>query len=358
MNNVKLNRESYYPWLDSVRFIAAFMVLLSHSRNDFFLPYNELPNEQQSILSFLFYFCCRLGHEAVIVFFVISGFLVGGRGLEKLKSGTFDNRDYMIDRTVRIALPLIATIIFCIFTYYIIGQNFNYLDALGNLLSLQGVCCAPFISPLWSLSYEVWFYIILLGISLASTKKIKGLILLAICMLVFTKLDSRYVLIWFLGAFAFLCKPKKRSVIVLFVSFIALLISLALSIMSSNSNAIILLWKPDYFLMEAFLSICVCIFIQQVILFKTVNKHLVRIDCFFSNLAKFSYTLYLTHRVTLLLIFQFLFSKGAAQFNADGLLTYALILLLCIIVSWLIYLVSEKHTKKVKTFVKGYFITK
>lgn len=34
-------RNTYLPWLDSLRFIAAFMVLLSHSRMDFFYPYEE-----------------------------------------------------------------------------------------------------------------------------------------------------------------------------------------------------------------------------------------------------------------------------------------------------------------------------
>ena len=72
------NYRLYYYWLDAIRFLAAFMVVFCHSRNDFFLPYGELPVEQKTLGTMLFYSLGRLGHEAVIVFFVLSGFLVGG----------------------------------------------------------------------------------------------------------------------------------------------------------------------------------------------------------------------------------------------------------------------------------------
>lgn len=74
------NSKPYYYWIDALRFLAAFFVLFSHSRNDFFLPFSELPAEQHSMLAYAFYSLGRLGHEAVIVFFVLSGFLVGGGG--------------------------------------------------------------------------------------------------------------------------------------------------------------------------------------------------------------------------------------------------------------------------------------
>ena len=77
MESNKIIKEHFY-WLDAIRFIAAFMVLFSHSRNDFFLAYGDLPVEDKGLGTFIFYTLGRLGHEAVIVFFVLSGFLVGG----------------------------------------------------------------------------------------------------------------------------------------------------------------------------------------------------------------------------------------------------------------------------------------
>ena len=103
-NNIKINGHHYY-WLDALRFIAALMVLLNHTRNDFFMMYGDLPLSQHGLLSFTFYTIMRLGHEAVVVFFVLSGFLVGGRGMERLKHGTMDARSYIIDRFSRIYPP-------------------------------------------------------------------------------------------------------------------------------------------------------------------------------------------------------------------------------------------------------------
>lgn len=80
-------------------------MLISHSRNDYFLAYGDLPHEHQGIGAFLFYTFGRLGHEAVVVFFVLSGFLVGGRGFERISKGIFDVRSYAIDRFARIIPP-------------------------------------------------------------------------------------------------------------------------------------------------------------------------------------------------------------------------------------------------------------
>ena len=52
---------------------------------------------------------CRMGHEAVIVFSVLSGFLVGGRGFERIKDGSMNVGSYAIDRFARIC-PLLAAI--------------------------------------------------------------------------------------------------------------------------------------------------------------------------------------------------------------------------------------------------------
>lgn len=98
--------KAHYYWLDALRFIAAFIVVLSHSRNTFFPAYGDLPIEQQNIFTMAFTLLCRMGHEAVIIFFVLSGFLVGGRGIERIKAGKMNVKSYGIDRFARIIPPL------------------------------------------------------------------------------------------------------------------------------------------------------------------------------------------------------------------------------------------------------------
>lgn len=105
------NERVHYYWLDALRFIAAFMVLLSHSRSTFFPAFGDLPAEQHNVLTMAFTLFCRLGHEAVVIFFVLSGFLVGGRGIERMQNGTMKVGSYAIDRFSRIYPPTCRSII-------------------------------------------------------------------------------------------------------------------------------------------------------------------------------------------------------------------------------------------------------
>jgi len=212
------NNKSHFYWLDALRFIAAFMVLLSHARNSFFPAFGDLPAEQQNIFSMAFTMFCRMGHEAVIVFFVLSGFLVGGRGFERIQDGSMNVSSYAIDRFARICPPLLAAILFYYITSLVIPETpYSWSTAIGNLFSLQGICCKSLVSPFWSLSYEVWFYIILgaLAVLLKAKKDNKiilGLIVFVAVTSVFVLgLKMHYLLIWMMGAVAYLARPVNKN---------------------------------------------------------------------------------------------------------------------------------------------------
>lgn len=83
------------------------------------MKYNFLDADQQGPISFLFYLIGRMGSEAVFAFFILSGFLVGGPGLERIFKSTFDLKNYTVDRSVRIMLPLVSAIVMlsCICTF-------------------------------------------------------------------------------------------------------------------------------------------------------------------------------------------------------------------------------------------------
>lgn len=138
------------------------------------MDYTSLPIEQQTYANFGFYALTRLGQEAVLIFFVLSGFLVGGRSIEKLCNGTFQGRNYAIDRFVRIMLPLASALLLYIPVAIWRGADVEWANWFGCWFSLQGIYTGACIEPLWSLSYEVWFYIVVLGIYLAISKKMGG----------------------------------------------------------------------------------------------------------------------------------------------------------------------------------------
>lgn len=351
--------KSYLYWLDTLRFIAALMVLMGHTRNDFFLRYDLLPLEQQGIFATIFYFILRLGHEAVIVFFILSGFLVGGKGLLNIRADNFDSKNYIIDRIVRIGLPLIGCISFYYITHIVIGTSFSWLTALGNLFSLQGVFVENLVSPFWSLAYEVWFYVILLAIAFIYRRQNVGGILLFICILVFTKLEPLYLLIWFMGAIAYIIIPPKTNKWILGLGIVGTLISIVLCQFTSASIALKSFTLPiSRSVSELILAFFFCIVVQQVIHLKPSSKVTKNVERNFSRLAKFSYTLYLSHRITSLWFFHYGLKYNQGDLSVKGILTYIGIITICLIVSFVLYLLFEYHTYRVKLFIKTIFNNK
>ena len=215
MINITKNNKQHYYWLDLIRFLAAFEVMLCHYRGFFFVEYGLLPAEQQNIFSQIFYFSTRLGEEAVLIFFVLSGLLVGGKALDKARLGTFNLKSYAIDRFVRIMLPLISVLLLIIPITYSLGGKIDWINWFGNLFSLQGVLVGfvGHCGPLWSLAYEVWFYIIIGAVIAIIKNKNKTIpsIILFICALVFLKLEFKYLVIWGMGALTFFTLNNKKN---------------------------------------------------------------------------------------------------------------------------------------------------
>lgn len=118
-----------------------------------------------STLSFLFHF----GQEVVVVSFILSGFVIQ---LSTARHPSQPFKTYFYKRFSRVYIPLI-----CVFIVHYLLWSFergyffpiNIGRLIGNLLMLQDtyslkprVICIPFLgnTPLWSLSYEWWFYIL------------------------------------------------------------------------------------------------------------------------------------------------------------------------------------------------------
>src|SRR5215470_750550 len=91
--------------LDILRACAAILMMLKHARTHLFVTFGALPPEQHTIVAGAFYLFTRLAREAILVFFVLSGFLVGGQVIRRMRDGRFNVREYAIDRTARILLP-------------------------------------------------------------------------------------------------------------------------------------------------------------------------------------------------------------------------------------------------------------
>ena len=144
--------------LEAIRGLAAMYVVLHHTVSFEFLV---LGMDLGRLL--------RFGQEAVILFFIVSGFVIH---LSCQPPGSQTFKTYFVKRFVRIYVPLIVVLgIGFIVESYNRGAlaDVSVTELLGNLLMLQdwppempGVLVDPVFgnNPLWSLSYEWWFYML------------------------------------------------------------------------------------------------------------------------------------------------------------------------------------------------------
>ena len=364
---IETEKGGHYYWLDLIRFLAAFAVMACHFRGAFFQEYSLLPEEQHTMGVFSFYLITRLGFEAVLIFFVLSGFLVGGRAIVRLRQGTFRARDYVIDRFARIMLPLVAALLFYLPICVYMGKPIDIADWIGSLLSLQGIVTSAPIATLWSLSYEVWFYIIIFSLALIWTangrrrKYYIGLGILVVCMLVFVKLKVSYLWAWLLGAVIlqtdFNLSDGKRKA----VCWICLIVSMCLIVLlqvSSESRFLSVSIIEDTQLLRDLIIVLFgasfAVFIKTVIGIVPKSKAMVSVNVAGTKLAAFSYTLYLVHAPVLKLL-EYLGAPKSATVNIVSVSLYIAWLAVGMAVSYLLYYLFERNTPQLKHFLKKRF---
>jgi peptidoglycan/LPS O-acetylase OafA/YrhL len=177
-------------FLDGLRGLAALYVMLGHARWLLWEGFSDgfaLHPERYSLLgkvgayaSLALYY----GHQAVILFFVLSGFVIHVRQAQRLqqeRTARLDVRRFMVRRFWRIYptffFALLATLVidqvgiaqgYSIYSgntpYDLINRNvkpdFSLPVAVGHLLLIPDVPAWGSNGPLWSLRVEWWFYLL------------------------------------------------------------------------------------------------------------------------------------------------------------------------------------------------------
>jgi peptidoglycan/LPS O-acetylase OafA/YrhL len=140
---------------------AAVLVLFFHIRSTLVVPYDAL--DAHSGLSSAFFLITTFGHDAVIIFFVLSGYLVGGAVLRLDMKAQSDLFEYWVDRSVRIGPVLIAATVLSVALQLVTpssGCGDSPTTILGNAFGLENFIVRPLCNnlPLWSISNEVVYY--------------------------------------------------------------------------------------------------------------------------------------------------------------------------------------------------------
>ena len=193
-------------YLDMLRIIAALTVFFYHI---YFLRY---PNDNVT------HILDKLSHLAVIVFFVISGFVIAYTSSSKIS--TLNN--YLIVRLSKLFSVVLPALMITGIIQFILKMYFsNILGPFVKGLSfshymISGVFCneiwfysaAPALNtPLWSLSYEFWYYIIF-GLFYYRSGGFKSLVPGILACVVAGPKILLLMPIWLFGYFAYTLSPR------------------------------------------------------------------------------------------------------------------------------------------------------
>jgi len=175
-----LSQQSLSPqvsrFIDVARWIAALAVLFTHVEYNSLVRLAETPAEARGPLVYIAWLFYGFAHQAVVVFFVLSGFLVGGGALKAARAGKPFLSTYLIDRTTRIYVVLLPVLVltalldaagralFADTGVYALPEFANRSGAVefwANVFNLQDTFFRYFgtNSALWTLAHEYWYYV-------------------------------------------------------------------------------------------------------------------------------------------------------------------------------------------------------
>jgi len=356
--------------LDLVRAIAALLVCLEHWRNLLYVNYGQIAGHRA--LFAVPYVMTDAGHQAVVIFFVLSGYLISGSVFRLMQRGEWSWRLYLTHRLVRLWIVLVpALVLGALLDFsglhlhlapalyagqtgtHMLGNVATALHAgtfFGNLFFLQTILVSTFGSngPLWSLANEFWYYVLFPCAFLALRKgtSLGARILNALVFLLCAWFVGRGILVlfplWLLGTVLSVipaprCNTFVRVLAVVF--YFPLLFFLAKTPVVQGALS-------DYILGAATFVLIWLLLGAKSAARKNAGVHLARTG------ARFSYTLYLVHVPFLVLLTAVMAGETRWQPDARHLLYGLAALLLAIAYAYGVASLTEFRTDKVRGWVE------
>ncbi|CAN5300153.1 hypothetical protein BH11PSE2_BH11PSE2_02790 [soil metagenome] len=334
---------------------------MCHLRDVFFAPFSQTESASTAFKA-IFYALTRTGQEAVMLFFVISGFLVGGSCIRRLRLGTFSASRYTLDRLSRIYVPLLPVLLLTFAIMWLFTGHHDTVSLLINLFSLQGVLGEPLEGDgaLWSLSYEVWFYVLAGALCVLFGRRSLGAGLVAFFLFglvfaVFTRLLPGYLFVWGFGACAF-CLPRPQPRLAILIGVFALVVSLSGVALMQLTIASDQVDSGRWATINPMLGVLVCSIGLSLVVYLASfgrtggsgTKLNQRVGAF---LASFSYTLYLVHLPIHFVFRELGLIRIHTSLDARSLLEYMATLAVILTMSYGLYWCAERHTGRVRSLL-------
>lgn len=239
--------------LHGLRGLVAVAVVAGHLAALMFVP-----GQRADAFWVPFQLLTGIAHESVVIFFVLSGFFVGGNAIARMRCGQWQWRDYVIDRSTRLYLVLLPALLLgaaldsaglvlfpqsavyhrAFFDVSVFRTPVDDTFAATNLAATAVFLSRIFVTepfgsnvPLWSLAYEFWFYMVApVLFSAVLFPSVRTFALAALGLAVFL-LTARgpfvlaYFTFWLAGAVAG-AVPRPRSGLGRILSMLVVLVAL------------------------------------------------------------------------------------------------------------------------------------
>jgi len=366
--------------LDALRGFAAFSVLLNHWRDAFFTDYGSIAHP--GFAGTLAYVATGLGRQWVIVFFVMSGYLVGGSVLRSVNSARWSWPDYLLARLSRLYIVLLPALLLggtldwagmhlagtqaiysgrsgmhALITDVHAGLTIPAL--VGNSFFLQTIVlpgmrgrAVPVFGsngPLWSLCNEFWYYLAfpLLVLLLAKGRTWRRRLLCGLGLLTWEWFVGHSIALlgipWLMGALiVYLPSISLRRVWVRGLAVSSVLLLLAAGLVLSR-------WLDSLF-GEILLGAVVALLIWVTLSCPTTPLPSVYVHIAHRS-SRSSYTLYLVH-FPMLIFLKAWFHEPRSLPGMHTLLVSAGILLGVLLYAQVVYEVFEKNTDRLRGWLK------
>jgi peptidoglycan/LPS O-acetylase OafA/YrhL len=350
-----------------LRGLAAVEVAAAHLRAQVFPGLKGMQDPALWFQALAFF--TGFGHQAVVVFFLLSGWLVGGSFLNRLRE-PLSIKHYAVDRVTRLWIVLIPAFVLSLIIAgttkavdlgalsFARGNEYSVTAFVGNLFGVQEMAVPRFAGnfPLWSLANETWYYVLfpLLAVSFCGKSTISRIATATTCLLIAVSLPGPIVLyfsLWLLGA-AF-SRIQITASTFQQIGVACLWIGMAGYFRVTAGND--MLDAQSYF-QHLIFSIPVMLLLSSLQT-KTDPKRtaLMGAKKVGDVLAGFSFTLYVIHIPLLVLFVNFwspLRAGRLSPFELSSLATYVIILAGLLAASYVFHLPFEAQTHRVRKYLK------
>ncbi len=367
------SEKKSFIYLDFLRGASAFLVLIGHARAFCMEPYAS-NGDGVNFFARVIYFITGFGHQSVMVFFVLSGFLIGRHVLDLAASNTWSWSGYLIDRVSRLWLVLIPCLILtAVFDYTGVmqdtlgfyqgklqstmlvgipppGIDSRLETAFANLFFLQKITSPVFGSngPLWSLSYEFWYYLLFPCITLIFFAKQKWKLFYLFALVLICLFMPRYILIygliWLTGAIAAFFSQKITLSLNSSRLLLALAVAAALSVLGYSR-----LPQNSSFVVDMSVGLSCGLLVFAI---ASRNWPVLPLLAPPIWLSKMSYSLYLLHMPVLAWLWVVPMQYARQPFGASALANMIVMIVVAVFLAWIMYLCFEKNTNQVRFWLK------